>query len=593
MNPFIKTLSNHLKKNDYFFLYFYILLIITSIIIFYKIQVQLTIGPMWDAFDFLANAKYFAGQGFGHIDPARPPFLSFLTSILFRLGFTTEISIFIADGLLFIFGVMGLFLFLNLRFKPILGFIGSLFFCSFPVILLWAGAGYTDVASTSLSIWALYFTVLAVKKNSKFYYLTFPMFTLAFLTRFPSAIIIFPMAIYILINNSLRENIKEITLGILISFILMIPEFIFLLKIYDNPILPILGVYSATESQGIGTRFAYNLDFFYYLKNFIYSLINMDFLNNSSLIVQIIFFVLTIFLCYIIILGFYIIFRKFFISHKENLTLKKIKNIKIFVIFLFIFFFVISFNRVSYLISITLFSIIFYLIFNLVRNENLKFLDLDILFFIWLSSYLIFNSIFSVKVFRYYIPMTPAISYFIIIGVKSFLDENKLKIKKIKLNKVLSGLIIIFLLFSTFSYIYQLEYDPLANGKSFKLQNNGTKLTFFIDVKPYVSELYFETYNTHKSYKKLSNWLKGYDPDYKEKIIYADYFWPHLRWYLKTDIGSISPNKNSNKDIENLLNQFNADYFISIRTNIELKEYIVIKEFNTNFGTIRVFKKIY
>ncbi|QUH23881.1 glycosyltransferase family 39 protein [Methanobacterium alkalithermotolerans] len=589
----IKGLKDYLKKDNYFISYLLTLLLITVIITYYKIQVQMTMGPMWDAFDFLANAKYFAGQGFGYIDPARPPFLSFLTSLLFRAGFESEIAIFIVDGILFILGVIGLYLFFNLRFKPLLSFIGSLFYVSFPVVLLWVGAGYTDVASASLSIWALYFTVLAVKRNSKFFYISFPVFTLAFLTRYPSAILIFPIAFYVLINDSLKNNLKDIIMGIIASIPLLIPALIFYYNNFGNPITPLLGFYSATTAQTAGPRFAYNPEIWYYFKNSLYSLINLDFLNSPYWIVMIIFAVIAVLMGYMIILGTYINIRQFLISRKERLNLKNIKNRKILFLACFLVLFLISFNKVNYLVSISIFSISSYILYLILRSDDLENLDLDMLFLLWLASYLIFHSVYSVKVIRYFIPMAPAISYFILMGLSGFTENTKIKIRNISIKNGIYILLVFALLISSIQFVYQLEHDPIANGQNFSLNisDNGQR-EFIILNNDYSGELYHEIYNTHNELKMISSWLENHDPDYKNKIICTDYFWPHLRWYFKKNIYAINVfDKERDGEINDILIDNEVDYFISLASNQKLNDYEIIASFKTRWSNIIIFKK--
>lgn len=589
----IKGLKDYLKKDNYFISYLLTLLLITVIITYYKIQVQMTMGPMWDAFDFLANAKYFAGQGFGYIDPARPPFLSFLTSLLFRAGFESEIAIFIVDGILFILGVIGLYLFFNLRFKPLLSFIGSLFYVSFPVVLLWVGAGYTDVASASLSIWALYFTVLAVKRNSKFFYLSFPVFTLAFLSRFPSAVIIFPLIFYLLINDSIKRYIKDIGIGILLSLILMIPEFIFLYNNFGNPILPILGVYSATTVQVEGPRFAHNPEILYYIKNSIYSLINLDFLNSPYWIVRIIFAGIAVLIGYMIILGTYINIRQFLISRKERLNLKNLKNRKILFLACFLVLFLITFNKVNYLISISIFSIISYILYLLLRSDDLENLDLDMLFLLWLASYMIFHSVFSVKVIRYFIPMAPAISYFVLMGLSGFTEKTKIKIRNSSIKNGIYIMVIFALLISSIQFVYQLEHDPIANGHNFnlKISDNGQR-EFITQNKNYSGELYNEIYNTHNELRMINSWMENYDPDYRNKVICADYFWPNLSWYFKTNIYAINIDKRINPEINDILSDSGVEYYIGLSSNLKLDNFETIATFKTRWSNIVIYKNI-
>jgi 4-amino-4-deoxy-L-arabinose transferase-like glycosyltransferase len=172
------------------------------------------VGPIWDTYDFLSNAMYFAGQGFGYTDLTRPPFLPFLTSLLFRLGFVYESTIYYLDAFFLVFGAVGLYLFFRMKFEPIISFFGSLLFSTFPVVIIFAGIGLSDIPSVALSIWALYTTVLAVKRDSKFFYLSFSLGVLAFLTRYPAGFIVFPMLFYLIINRK-SLSIKPMIGGIL------------------------------------------------------------------------------------------------------------------------------------------------------------------------------------------------------------------------------------------------------------------------------------------------------------------------------------------------------------------------------------------
>ena len=158
-------------------------------------------GPVSDSFDFLSNALVFAGQGYGYSDLLRPPFFSFIISLFFRIGYISTNTIFVLDGVLFVFGVIGMFLLLKLRFNDLESFLGGLLYATFPVVLIILGFGFSDLASVSFTIWSLYFMILAVKKDSRFFYLAFPFAMLAFLTRYNSGLLIFPIFLYILINK--------------------------------------------------------------------------------------------------------------------------------------------------------------------------------------------------------------------------------------------------------------------------------------------------------------------------------------------------------------------------------------------------------
>ena len=560
-------------------------------------MIQMNIGPAWDTYAFLINAQYFAGQNFGSVDLIRPVLLSFLTSLFFRLGYVSEVTIFAVDGAFFVFGVIGFYLFLKLRFNDIQSFLGALLFISFPVVLLWVGAGYTDVASTSLSIWALYLTVLAVKRNPKFFYLSFPLAILAFLTRFPAAVIIFPMFLYILINREDIKNLKDILIGILISLLIIIPVFIFFYTTLGNPFLPFLGTYSSTAGadSGANTAFAYNSNPFYYVTNSIYSFINMDFLNSSSLGVVIAFIIIMIMALYFVVMGITTYIHNILRPYKRQL--KNLKNpsklgkselIKILTFLIILSVFILTINRVQYLLSDTIFVILCYYGYKFLEKDNLNSLDLDFLVLSWLMSYLIFNSVYSIKVCRYFIPMAPAVAYFVMLGLTEFSAKLKCKIKNTSLTLILATLVIFIVLLSTTAYLYQLSNDPLSSGSNFKINNEK----FQIISEAYTGELYFETYNTQNEIKAVRDWFESYDPSYKNKIIYSDYFWPHLSWYLKNDVKRISIIDTTDEYVNDELKTHNADYYISIIHKVNLKDYIEVKEFKTRFGTINIYKRL-
>ena len=63
-----------LKKHVNSIIYLILLTVIVSIITYYRVLVQIDIGPVSDSFDFLSNALVFAGQGTGYSDLLRPPF---------------------------------------------------------------------------------------------------------------------------------------------------------------------------------------------------------------------------------------------------------------------------------------------------------------------------------------------------------------------------------------------------------------------------------------------------------------------------------------------------------------------------------------
>ncbi len=76
-----------LKKNRISIIFLLLLTIIVSVITYYRILVQIEIGPVFDSFVFLSNALVFTGHSTGYSDLLRPPFFSFIISLVFRLGY--------------------------------------------------------------------------------------------------------------------------------------------------------------------------------------------------------------------------------------------------------------------------------------------------------------------------------------------------------------------------------------------------------------------------------------------------------------------------------------------------------------------------
>ena len=208
MNISFKLIDFWKKHSTYIFLA--VLIIIVSLITYSRVTIQIETGPVSDTCDFLSNALVFAGQDGGYSDLIRPPFFSFLLSFIFRLGYISTNAIFVLDGLFYLFGVVGLYLLLKHRFNAIESFLGSLIYATFPYLLFIMGFGLSDIASVSLTIWTIYFTILAIEKDSRFFYLLFPFIMLAFLTRYNIALIIFPIFLFIFLNNDKINNFKDI-----------------------------------------------------------------------------------------------------------------------------------------------------------------------------------------------------------------------------------------------------------------------------------------------------------------------------------------------------------------------------------------------
>jgi len=549
-------LYNTLKKYSHY-ISFILLFLIVSIITYYRVMIQINLGPIWDTYDFLSNALVFAGQGIGYADLTRPPFLSFLTSLFFRLGYVSPTVIFALDGAIFVFGVIGFYLLLKIRFNDIESFLGTLLFVTFPIVLCFAGSGLTDVPSLSFSIWAIYFTVLAVKENSKFFYLAFPFLMLAFLTRYAIAFAIFPMMFYILINKRLIRDIKDILIGIFTSFLFVIPVLLFFYSTFGNPVYPFFSFYGATVTSNISPEnFSYNFNTLYFLFRIpVYMGI------ESIAVLMIISFG-------VVVWGFNNL-KKLRSTSKRLLNirnLQKATKIKLLVSSLLLILFLDTFGKIFYMFSEVLFFVFSFAFYELLKSFELKDMDLNFLFLSWFMAFFIFHSFYVIKDDRYFITMVPAISYFLILGLNGVSDRLSYKIKNRKIT---------FNLFAVF-LVAMILLSPLSYLSDFQENNYEIKVS-------------------DGQINSAGQWLMNYDPNYKNKVIYSD-LWAGNAWYLRTHVGMMpifkdnqkfycgvkhcSFNSNDNKAFNSYLDSNNVDYYFCVRKGLNLTGYKAIKQFN-------------
>lgn len=539
-----------------------VLIVIVSLIAYYRIKLQINLGPIFDVFDLMSNAALFAGKGIGFTDLTRPPFLSLLTSIFFFFDGLVIWPIFVVDGSLYVFGCVGLYLFLKERFDSLTSFIGSLLFATFPLVLTYAGVGYNDVSGVSMAIWAIYLTYLAVNKNSKYFFLSFPMALLAFLTRYNMALIIFPILFYILLNRSKIKSSKNIFIGLLLSLLFILPILVFFNAKFGNPISPFLSFFQTSEGSGFTEHFAYDPDLLYFLKN-------MPFYIGPQ----------TFFIFVFIVAGFAVYLLKRWKKIRSRLksmflNLKSIRmNFKLLIIFIIIFTFVLTFAKVNYLFSEVIFFALAYLIYAISRDMGID-LDMDLLFFAWFMVFFIFHSVYVAKVPRYFITMYPPLAYFLVRGVHWAAGELKVKFKGKNITTYfIASILMVIILLSVFMQFSNIE------------KSNRDNLIF------------------NEEAREASYWLINYDQDYKSKVIYAD-FWSYFAWYLQMDVGKMPIFRNNQTlyvgardynytEADKLafnrkLEESRPDYYISAWKGMNFTSYKSIHK----FGDITIFKRI-
>ena len=561
---YFSRITNYVKENLFECILFLLLIISVSLITYYRFKVQLEIGPVWDAYDFLANSAEFAGKSINYTDPMRPPLLSFFTSIFFRYDGLYEGAIFIVDGILFTLGALGLYFLFKFRFEPIYSFIGVLMYVTSPLILSLICGGWSDVSSCSFLILGIYFLILSVKKDSRFFYLTFPLFMMAFLSRYASALIIFPILLYLLIELKNIKRYQNVLVGALISFLVLLPVLIFFQLKFGNFLYPFIDSFGTSKGSDVTLWFAYNPDKLFFFKNMPY------YMGSTAIAV----FFISLLGCAVILL------------RKIDMISKKVKKIgsnrlnsdlKIKIAFFIILtiLLIFSFEIIHYMISILIFTLLCYVFYQIVKVKGeYNHLSQDLLLLAWIGTFLIFNSAYAAKVDRYFVMMVPPICYFLLMGLKITIDQVGVKYKNINASQcIFSFFLIIIMLTTTFSYIQEI---PKENSDSITLRGDVIS---------------------------ASQWLKEYDPSYKDKIICAD-FWQYFGWYLQTDIKKMpifrnnqiiySESKDHNFTYEdniafnNELETNNAYYYLCSHPQLNITNYKLIRR----FGVIGVYEKL-
>ncbi|MBZ2166164.1 glycosyltransferase family 39 protein [Methanobacterium sp. VT] len=553
------------KKRFISCIFLILLVIIVSIITYNRVLLQIDLGPISDSVDYFTNALVFAGQGIGYSDLIRPPFFSFITSIFVRMGYVSINTIFAVDGGLFIFGVIGMFMLLKIRFNDLESFLGGLLYATFPIILVVLGLGFSDLGSVSFTIWSFYFMILAIKNDSRWFYIAFPFAMLTFLTRYNNILLIFPIFLYILMNKD-RINIKNLCIGIGASFLMIIPLLLFYYEKFGNIIYPFLNFGSTSTMVSVSAENAsYDSNIFFFLQNF------TGLVGPSG--ITVLFILLSGALLILIIK---IIQKNKF---KNNLverfnSLNRKNKIELIFLIILLTIFLESFSKTFYMFSELLFFVLAYLFYDLTKNLNIKNMDIHLLFLLWFLVFFIFHSIFVIKDYRYFVLMVPPVVYFMILGLSEISNRLKFMIKDYNITfpliTILLTMIILLSSASELSLIMESNNDD-------KVANHDMELA--------------------------SQWLVNYDLEYKNKNIYSD-LWPNFSWYLKTNVKPVPVFKDNqvyyggvkdknftqmdSKAYNKYLEANNAEYYLSVRKGLNLTSYKPIKE----FGFIIIYKKI-
>lgn len=478
----------NISKNDFFYL---LILTVFSILITYTlINFNQALGIYCsDVFIYLSNSLVFAGYESSILYLYLSPVICILTAILFKLGFLSEASLYLVTGIFCILANIGIYVLLKNKFISLLSLCGAFLFGSFSLTLLWWANGTLDVPAVALSIWTVIFILLAVDKDSKYYMIAIPLFVLAVFTRYTALFLLPLILLYYLSKHDFFTNLdllivvkqefsrklkayikseefRNILKSFAIAFMLVVLFSATILAYGSNLSFLTQSSTFASGSKGEVIDNAYTTDTFFYLHdfpNFLYSdYVSFDnvipVLNGSN---PMSFFLIGLFAVGILLSGYKLI----------NAERKGESKYKYLVWILFVVLLVISILsfKINSLITITLILIDLVILFSYFRKIGIdrEIYSTDIFMLAWFLVYFIFFTFLNIKVNRYIITVFPAFIYFVIYALNEILDLSGkfefFEFKKQNLLKIIPILLIVFCIFSTFTFTSTVHYNEDFN----------------------------------------------------------------------------------------------------------------------------------
>ena len=586
-----KSLLTFVRSNENKLYFFFILLfstLITVLLIWINNSQEILGTSYRDVYFYLIEALRFSGHsisGYEYVSYLSP-LIPFLTSLLFRLGMVSETSIFIVTGIFYILGVLGVYCLLKMRFRNIMALFGAIVYVGFSINLIWAANGTLDIPSVSLTILSIYFFVLGVEKDQKYFYLAFPIAVLGFFAKYTAGLAIPLMVLYLLskpnIIHNLRKYAKNGVGGLLVGGITAIP---FLANFYINDI-PLGFINQAQDIASKTTMVSdVNNHLLFYLTNI------PRFIYNPNHILSYIIIVIAIIG---ILIGIYkamkILKNRYdnsneFSSGKIRIIGKNASNNLVYILLAFnIIIIALSFltaSKISFAYSELIFfastftfSYLVNKIINIYSSNTKKFFSFDLLMFAWFFSYLIFFSAHLVKADRYFTTLAPGFVFIVTLALNFILNSldllnnkininknniNKNNINKNNINKTNNNKVKISKIVNIFNI------SNITNlSKNINLIKNTIPVTIIIIF--IISSFGYLNLDKHDSLvsdeRDVVNWLKIHDPNFNDKVIWAERG-PIFTWYLQKEVFYVnwlySPDDLSVKMIDN-----NTTYFISV-----------------------------
>ncbi len=538
-----------------------------TFLIIYQNSTHYILGNSYrDVFLYLIEALRMSGveiEGYAYVNYL-PPFVPFLTSLLFRMGFVSLASIFITSGVFFFVGIMGMFYLLRLRFNNFYAFFGAFLYATLFININWVGNGTLDIGFVALMIWALYFFIQAMEKNQKYFYLAFPLAVLSFFTKYTGALIVGVMLLYFMSRTNIATNIKKyyknIFGGILAGILTSLPFFAYFF--INNIPLGFLNQASEVSSESsLTTTHAGKLvvnDLFFYIKGIIYDI------SSTRYIIGIIIFSLFIIGAIFVICMFFNTFKKSYskIKNQDSSIYKWTVPATVMYLLLIISFLmvIVSFFTASMFSFIYSEMLLFAGMYLLAYSLTKIIINYDEVDNVWLStypylainiamtglflSYLIFFTAHLTKADRYFTAMAPGFIFLVVFSVEILFNRFKeIKFRNFNFRYLIPIIIMIVMMVFCVNYIVGVHDNPVA-------------------------------VNEHDA----SGWLDG-----KDGIMFSNRG-PVYTWYLQKEV-KYARNVGNDTLLSRELHDGNATYYISTG-KVNLTGYRMVKE----FGDVKIYE---
>lgn len=536
------------------------LLIIVTAITLLLLNIDLKVGVYYvrDVFFYLNNALFYAGYDTGLANTrGLSPLIPMITSIFFRMGFISDGTIIIVSSVFYIFSALGMYFLLRLRFDEVLSFTGSMILSTFPLIIVWVTKGMLDIPGLCFSIWSVYFMLLAFRKNTKYFYIAFPLVALGFFTRFTVVLMIPVLLIQFFMVKKpityIKENLKDILIGV--GFGTLVFAIFIGIYQYLN-----IGMFFLSQGQDISASTHAVIDttynnIFYYKDNFLiymganhfipyslkpgaFNISQMQWIGGHPSRISYLFLT-------ILIVGAIIYLTKLFSSQNREIMKNKKNKICLAIFIVGTAIFVLTFIKISIIFSIIIISLALLALYRGLYETDMDDFPLDFIMIYWFVVNLSFFTYHHIKVDRYFIPMFPAIVYYIILSLALIFDKLK-SIRYMDKIKVIAPIALICIILLC-TGIYAMGNSPH---------------TFDNQMHPN-----FESAASEE--KAVGEWLVNHDPQYINKTIWADRG-GDMSFILKMQIDSYEKQSNETNFTDEMVKN-NVDYFIA-KDNKTIKE---------------------